>query len=185
MLYLSIIEFLMFWRNLEKGVICFSSRGNEFQSFAPEKQKERRPWDWGLDLVYKQIFIIWLMCIIWMKRIFAWSNQQNKKDSPYTTLVQIGSNKFHYACNPADSESFATILKDDRNKYVAWWQCPALKCQPSHLNSDQPFDRLFLPQWRNVKLFCTNFIIVCKSPQAFLNSATWRWRPASCLYFNL
>ena len=48
---------------------------------------------------------------------------------------------------------------------------PALKCQPSHLNSDQPFDRLFFPPWRNVKLFCTT-LLFAKARKRFLTSDT-------------
>ena len=50
----------------------------------------------------------------------------DSKDSPYATVVQISFNKFHSACTPADSEfphdseSFAAIFKDERNKYGAW-----------------------------------------------------------------
>ena len=44
---------------------------------------------------------------------------------------------------------------------------PVLKCQVSHLNSDQPFDRLFFPPWRNDKLFCTT-LLFAKAHKRFL-----------------
>ena len=42
LLYLSIIEFLTFWRNLEKGVIPFTSRGNEFQSISKTQHQKNK-----------------------------------------------------------------------------------------------------------------------------------------------
>ena len=77
--------FLTYWRKLEKGVICFTSRGNEFQSLAQKNKENEYHIVWsglGLRTGYHYLFDVYN---INEQRMLAWSTQQNKMEFIYET----------------------------------------------------------------------------------------------------